>query len=246
MNRFSQTFLILFVLGAVVLGGFLPALAGSHIDAASRNQCQTAEVQDMDWNLAVQASVRERVAALSKGSSWFDVGGTAEMSQEKEEELREIFAKAVDDLRTLGLMREKFAVDTGGMNIEQEICYTSFRPQECFLFWRLRLYNENKSSLTLYIDDVTGKIYRMAYISGSDPAVSFGEGRPADSRFRSLVRWYYDGLGEEFKDEYAQCMTEELRGEDMIEFVHTWTDETVGEVVNGFYMFPGGYEISLT
>lgn len=247
MNRFTQGLLIVLVLGAVVLGGFLPALAGNHMDAASRNRCQTAEVRDMDWELDVQASVRERVAAFSKGSSWFDVVGTAEKPEGKEEELRKIFAEAMDDLRTLGLIREEFALDNvDHFFMDQEICYTPLRPHECFLSWRLCMYNENKSSLTLYIDDATGKIFRMDYLSATDPAVNYSGGRPSNSRFLSLVRWYYDGLGEEFQDEYAQCLTVELGEQDTIELVHTWTDETVGEVVNGFHMYPGGYGIFLS
>ena len=108
------------------------------------------------------------------------------------------------------------------------------------------MYNENKSALTLYIDDVTGKIFRMDYLSSTDPVTTYTGGRPTNKRFLSLVRWYYDGLGEEFQEEYDQCLTVEIGEQDTKELVHTWTDETIGEVTNVFFMYPGGYGISLS
>lgn len=241
MSRLKYTVVLLLAAIIVLVGALLPTAVGKYLDFRGRDVVQTAPVSCPELKFGEDVSVRERLCAFAKSEYFYEIHSRdANLTYV---ELKQIVEQQVQDMKIAGLVEDE--LDTVDFGATLQLCYTPLRPDESYLMWFVEISGKS-SFLMLFIDDQTGRVFRMDY----DLYVAEEwDNQKQDKHLQALQQVYLMGLGSQFREEFVRFegLTEETQYNDYyFETQVRWEDPEFGTMTIAFMISQYSYHISLS
>ena len=241
MSRLKIAIILLLAAIIVVAGALLPMVVGEYLNAQGKNVMQTAPVSNLELKFGEDVSVRERLCAFAKSEYFYEIHSRdANLTYL---DLKQIVEQQVQDMEIAGLVEDE--LDTVDFGATLQLCYTPLRPDDSYLMWFVEVSGKN-SFLMLFIDDQTGRVFRMDY----DLYVAEEwDNQKQDKHLQALQQVYLMGLGSRFREEFVRFegLTEETQYNDYyFETVVRWEDPEFGTMTIAFMISQYSYHISLS
>ena len=191
MSRLKIAIILLLAAIIVVAGALLPMAVGEYLNDQGKNVMQTAPVSNLELKFGEDVSVRERLCAFAKSGYFYEIHSRdANLTYL---DLKQIVEQQVQDMEIAGLVEDE--LDTVDFGATLQLCYTPLRPDDSYLMWFVEVSGKN-SFLMLFIDDQTGRVFRMDY----DLYVAEEwDNQKQDKHLQALQQVYLMGLGSRFR-----------------------------------------------
>ncbi len=248
MKKLYTPIVLILALGIVILGAFLPKMAGSWQDSSDKNQEGLAVVSNvqLDTDSDSGTTIRAKLALL--GGYQDSIELPVSMASMSEGDVFRVVQETIEVYQRSGLI-PPMQKEIGPRDLTATVSLIRWDTTagEGTIFWNVSVQIQDRHQLSLVVDDETERILVVSYYDFMAEEGAWQDSAQLDARLIALAEPYLDGLGDEFSEYGAGDVLAnvEQRGERYLHAMLSWGDMRYGETRMEFLVTPDEAHIAI-